>query len=134
MNLNKHTRHFADKIFQTYSENVNVYLRRSLTKGTNYNPKYNTDYTKLLQNPIVIKAVVRQEALDKLVIKDLGLVSIGAMTMLVRESDLNIVKLAEKLIIEGSEYEVYSSAVGKKILIDSGLFGYSRITIFRKGN
>lgn len=134
MNLNKHTRQYADKIFQLYSENVNVYLHRSFTKSTDYNPKYNVAYTKTSQNPIIIKAIIRQEALDKLVIKDLGLVSIGALIILIKESDLNAIKLADRVSIQGSDYEVYNSAVGKKILIDSGLFGYSRITLFRKGN
>jgi hypothetical protein len=134
MNLNKQTKHYADIIFRDYSEDVYVYLRRSLTKSADYNTKYNVAYTKTQQNPIKIKAITRQETLEKLVIKDLGLVSVGAITIIIRQADLNAIKLAERVSINGADYEIYNSAVGKKVLIDDSLFGYLKVILFKKGN
>lgn len=134
MNLNKNTRQYARKIFRDYAEDISVYLRSSTTKGNNYNPKYNVAYTKTNQNSLTIKALIRDEQADKLIIKTLGLVAVGAKTVTIKNADVDILKLAERITIRNTNYEAYSKAVGKKFQVYDAQFGYSKVILFKSGN
>lgn len=134
MNLNKHTRQYARIIFRDYAEKIHVYLRASQIKGNDYHPKYNVAYTKTNQNPITIKAIIRDETANKLVIKNIGLTAVGAKSIIIKNSDVNTIKLAEKIVINNENYEIYNSAVGKKFQVYDVCFGYSKIIIFKSGN
>jgi len=134
MNLNAKTRQWADKLFRTYEEDVDVYLRSSQTKGGDYDPAYSVRQEKTLQNPITIKAMIRDKSSSSLIINKLGLTALGAKAVVVQEMNISLLKLAEKIIIKEEEYTPYHEAVGNKFQVTEDGFGYSVVILFRSGN
>jgi len=126
---------FLDKITQTFYDNttnVYVYLRASKVKGENFDPERQAGFNIILQNPIIVQAIVRDIQPEKLILKEMGLTESGAIELLVKAKDIDTIKLAEKIIYETVEYYKYNDAVGKKMLIWKRPFGYYRIWLFRK--
>ncbi len=134
MNLNAKTRQYADKIFRTYAENVDVYLQASQTKGDDYDPAYNIKIDKILQNAKTIKAMMRDKTADSLIINKLGLTALGAKSVVVQEMNVSLLKLAEKIIINEEKYTPYHEAVGNKFQSMDAEFGYSVVILFKSGN
>ena len=124
----------AKQLIAQLGTNVDVFLRDSKTKGTNYNPKYEAGYTETYQNPISIKAYVRDKTADSLIINQLGLIAVGAKSVLINASDESYFRNAGKIQIDGEDYEVYNNATGKKVQIYGYGLGYRIVILFKSGN
>lgn len=134
MNLNAKSRQWADRLFRTYAEDVDVYLQSSHTKGEDYDPAYNIREERTLQNARTVKAMVRDKSSNSLIINKLGLTALGAKSVVVQEMNVSLLKLAYKIIINDEEYTPYHEAVGNKFqVIDDG-FGYNVVILFKSGN
>lgn len=134
MNLNAKTRQYADRIFRTYSKDVDVYLQSSQVKGDDFDPAYNVRIEKTLQNARTIKAMVRDKSADSLIINKLGLTALGAKSVVVQQMNVSLLKLSEKIIIDEEKYTPYNEAVGNKFQVSDDGFGYSVVILFKSGN
>jgi len=130
--MKKLTKHFAKKIYREFKDTVEVYLKGSKTKSSNYDKYTNTGYTIGTQNPIFIKAIIRDAKPEELITKSIGLIAVGAKKITIRENDVSLIKNASRILINEEDYYVYSDAVGNNLqIIDDGL-GYYTILLFKK--
>lgn len=134
MNLNAKTRQYADRIFRTYSKDVDIYLQSSHTKGEDYDPAYSVRKERTLQNPRSIKAMIRDKSANSLIINKLGLTALGAKSVVVQEMNVSLLKLSRKIIIDEEEYTPYHEAVGNKFQVTDDGFGYKVVVLFKSGN
>ena len=130
--MKKLTKHFANKIYREFKENVTVYLKGSKTKSTNYDKFTNTGYTLTSQNPIFIKAIIRDVKAEELIIRNLGLIATGAKKIVIKERDVSFIKNAYRIIIDEEDYYVYDDAVGNKLQIADDKLGYYTVLLFKK--
>lgn len=130
--MKKLTKNFADKIYTEFKETVTVYLKGSKTKSANYDKFTDTGYTLTQQNPIFIKAIIRDVKAEELITKSIGLTSFGAKKIVIKERDVSLIKNASRIVIKDEDYYVYDDAVGNKLQIADDKFGYYTILVFKK--
>lgn len=130
--MKKLTKNFADKIYTEFKETVTVYLKGSKTKSANYDKFTDTGYTLTQQNPIFIKAIIRDVKAEELITKNIGLTSFGAKKIVIKERDVSLIKNASRIVIKDEDYYVYDDAVGNKLQIADDKFGYYTILVFKK--
>lgn len=119
-------------LFRSESEKIKVYLRSQKTKSSSYDPFRNTGYTISRTNPIIVKAIVRDIQPEKLIAKEMGLAIAGAKELLIQRKDVNLIRLAEKIEIDNTEYVTYNDALGNKLIIFNRSLNLSRVIIFLK--
>jgi hypothetical protein len=130
--MKKQTKHFARKIYREFKDKVEVYLEGSKTKGSYFDKYTNTGYVKTRQNPIFIKAIIRDVKAEELITKSIGLTAYGAKKIVIRENDVSLIKNASRILINDEDYYVYNDAVGNKLQIADDKFGYFTILLFKK--
>lgn len=130
--MSKYRKSYASYILKDYNEKIQVYLPGAKTKGTNYDKFRDIGYTVAQQNYLTVNAYVRPMVSGELVFKQLGLVAIGSVKITVKNNDVNLFKLANRIVIRNEEYYVFNDAVGKKMLLVQLDENYSEITLFRK--
>lgn len=128
----KYRKNYANYILKDYTEKVFVYLPGATVKSANYDKFRDVGYSKAQQNYLTVKAFVRPMVSNELVVKQLGLVAIGSVKIIIKNNDVNLFKLASRIVIKGEDFYVYSDAVGKKMLMVELDENYTEITIFRK--
>lgn len=120
-----------DTVFSNYSETVWVYLKKTNTKGDNYDPYRNTGYTKTNQSPDPVKAYVRQIQGNSLIARELGLRESGAIEIVINRNDESFFRNCEKVKYDDNEYTPFNKALGNRIQIYKDHFDFSRIVLFR---
>jgi hypothetical protein len=73
----KYNKNWASYILADYAEKIFVYLPGATVKSTNYDKFRDVGYQKNQQNYLTVKAWIRPMVSNELVVKQLGLVSIG---------------------------------------------------------
>jgi len=131
MNRNIHKR-LKDTIFKDYNETLWVYLKKTNSKGINYDPYRNIGYTKTNQSPEPVKAYVRQIKGNSLVARELGLRESGAIEIVIKTQDANLFKICEKVKYNDIEYTPFNKALGDRLQIFKSDFNFSRIVLFRR--
>ena len=119
--------------FKSYAEIVWIYIKDSHSKGANYDPYRNTGQTTSNQNPLPVKAIVRQIQANSLIMRELGLTISGALELIIKETDVVLIKLAQKCKYNNIEYSIYNKALGNRVQIYKRPFGFFRIVLFRVG-
>jgi len=132
MNRNIYSR-IKDTVFKDYSETLWVYLKASNTKGENFDPYRETGYTKTQQSPLPVKATVRQITPESRVMKVLGQIALGAIEIVVKKEDKNLIKMAEKIEYKNKEYCTFNKSLGNRVQITEIPFGFYRIVLFVAG-
>jgi hypothetical protein len=130
--MRKLTKHFADKIYTEFKDIVEVYLKGSKTKSVNFDKYTNTGYIIGEQNPIFIKAIIRDVKPEELITRNIGLVSTGAKKIVIKERDVSLIRDASRILINSEEYYVYDDAVGNKLQIADDKMGYFTVLLFKK--
>lgn len=130
--MKKLTKHFAKQIYREFKETVEVYLKGSKTKGSSYDKYTDTGYVTTQQNPIFIKAIIRDVKAEELITKNIGLVATGAKKITIKENDVSFIKDASRIVINEEDYYVYNDAVGNKLQIADDKFGYYTVLLFKK--
>ena len=131
--MTKYRKSYASYIMKDYATKVFVYLPGTSTKGTNYDKFRDVGYTKsIAPNYLTVKAFIREVSPNELIIRQLGLVSVGAKKLIVKNNDINLFRLANRVVINNVEYYVYNDAVGKKFQIQELDENYSEVTVFQK--
>lgn len=123
-----------ENVFKDVQETLWVYLRATNTKTTNYDPDYNTGYTKTLQAPIPVKAMVRPLTPESLIMREIGSSETGAIEIVVEEKDEGAFKACDKVEYKSVEYVTRREALGNKFYVVPTIYGFSKIVLFRRGN
>lgn len=130
--MSKYRQNYADYIFKDYSEKVFVYLPGAKTKSANYDKFRDVGWTVGQQNYLTVKAWIRPMVSNELVVKQLGLVSIGSVKIVIKNNDVALFKLANRIVIKDEDFYVFNDAVGKKMLMINLDDSYTEITLFKK--
>ena len=130
--MSKYRLNYADYIIADYAEKVFVYLPGASVKSANYDKFRDVGYAKGQQNYLTVKAWVRPMVSNELVVKQLGIVSIGTIKIIIKNNDVNLFKFASRIVYNNEEYYVYNDAVGKKMLMINLDHNYTEITLFKK--
>lgn len=118
-----------------YGDTLWVYLKKSNTKGANYDPYLEIGKTVQEASPIPIKALyVKQITANSLIWRELGLVEIGAIEAIVDTSDINAFKICSKVKYNEEIYSPFKKGLGNRIQISSIAFNQSKIVLFKLGN
>jgi len=121
-----------DNVFLDHSIKIRVFLRASKVKGDNFDPFRQTQFDETSQNPLFVDAITKSVSPNELLLKSFGLTEAGALQIIIKENDLSLIKLSQKIIIDNEEYYVRNDAVGGKLQVFDRPFGYKRIIIFKK--
>ena len=130
--MSKYRLNYADYILSDYSEKVFVYLPGATVKSANYDKYRDIGYQKNQQNYLTVKAWVRPMVSNELVVKQLGIVSIGIIKIIIKNMDVSLFKLASRIVYNNEDFYVYNDAVGKKMLAINLDHNYTEITLFKK--
>lgn len=128
----KYNKNFAKYILKDYESKVFVVLPGATVKNENYDKFRDVGYSSLTQNKLCVKAFVRDTTASELVYRQLGIVAMGAKKIIVKNNDVNLFRLAQRVLIDDIDYYVYNDAVGSKMQILKLDDNYSEITIFLK--
>ena len=132
--MNRNVEYYiTNSAFSNYAEKIWVYLKDALVKGSNYDPFRNTGYTKSNQNPLSVKAMVKQLQANSLIMRELGLTVSGSIEVIIKRKDVALIKLAEKITYDNIEYSVYNKALGSRIQIYKKPFGFYHVVLFQVG-
>jgi len=130
--MSKYRSNWADYILANYTEKIFVYLPGTTVKSANYDKFRDVGYQKNQQNYLTVKAWIRPMVSNELVFKQLGLVNIGSVKIIIKNNDVALFKLANRITIKGEDFYVYNDAVGKKMLMINLDDSYTEITLFKK--
>jgi hypothetical protein len=130
--MTKYRKSYADYIMKDYATKVFVYLPGAKVKGTNYDKFRDVGWTVGQQNYLTVKAWVREVSPNELILRQIGLVSVGAKKLVVKNNDVALFRLANRVVINNVDYYVYNDAVGKKFQIQELDENYSEVTVFKK--
>jgi len=133
MNRNTHNQ-IKKAIFKDYEETVWVYLKKTNTKGANYDVYRNTGHSVTNQSPEPVKAYVRQIQGNSLIARDIGLSQSGAIEIVIESKDENLFRICEKVKYNDVLYSPFNEALGNKVQIYKSEFNFSRVVLFRQGN
>lgn len=128
----KYTKSFADKIYNDFGVKIKIYLKATKTKSAKFDKYHNVGYTTTQQNYYSPKAIVRDAQSNELILKEMGKTVFEVKKIIVQDRVIPLIKNAEKIVIGDYDYYVYNDAVGNKLQIMGGAFGYSTIMVFRK--
>lgn len=123
-----------NKALDEFKETVWVYLKKTNSVGANFDPYRNVGYVETFQSPIPVKAMIHQISSNGLMVKELGLVSTGAIEITVNDNDASLIQNASKLEYRKKFYTTYTKALGSRTLITDVQFGMKKIVCFLEGN
>jgi len=130
--MSKYTKNFAAYIMKDYATKVQIYLPGATIKSANYDKFRDVGYSKGQQNYLTVKAWVRDTSANELIVRQLGLIMVGAKKLVIKNNDVNLFRLASRVVIDGADFYVFADAVGKKMQIMPLDDSYSEITVFKK--
>lgn len=130
--MSKYRQNYAKYILDDYATKVQVYLPGAKVKGTNYDKFRDVGWQVGQQNYLTVKAWVRESSANELIVRQLGLIMIGAKKLVIKNNDVPLFQLANRVVIDNIDYYVFSDAVGKKMQIQKLDGNYSEITVFKK--
>jgi len=124
---------FFDEFFRKYRKTALVTLRSSKTKGDSYDKFRDTGFVQTHQNALPVKVLTKIISPSSLIYREMGLTEAGAIQIILKNNDVNLIKNSEKVVIGGIEYYAYNTAVGSKFEIYPSQFSkFSKIILFRK--
>lgn len=127
-------KNISDTAFKSYAETFWVYLKKTNTKGANYRPSWNSGKTVNLQNPLPIKALTSSRIPWALQQGEIGLISYGAISIIIRKQDVNAIKFSEKIVYNEEEYSARIKALGNTITIRPKGVGFYSVVLYKLGN
>jgi hypothetical protein len=128
----KYNKSYAKYILDDYATKVFVYLPGAKVKSANYDKFRDVGWSVGQQNYLTVKAWVRETSANELIVRQLGLIAVGAKKLVIKNNDVPLFQLANRVVIDNIDYYVFSDAVGKKMQIQKLDENYSEITLFKK--
>lgn len=133
MNLKDIDQKIHDRYFRKFYKKALVYTTLSKTQQNNFDPFRDTGYKETCQNPLTVKLLPRTLNPESLIFRQMGQTKSGAIEVIVKNNDVNLIKNSEKIVIDSVEYYVYDDSVGNRFQIfDTNWSNYSRVILFRK--
>lgn len=120
-----------DKVFKQFAENLFVYLQKTFSYGSNYDPYRNEGAVLTQKSPVSVKGIVRQISGDSLIRREIGIQETGAVEVIIKERDISVIKNAEKIVYDKEEYSLYNKALGNRMQIFKRPFGFYKIIMFK---
>lgn len=130
MNINIHkSSPEIKKLLNDKNLSTKIYLYMSTkTAGEDFDSEEkNYTYTNL--NPVVVKGYVKDVKGEALVWKQYGLSETGAKEVICEYKYAQWFRLANKIEIDGDEFQVYKENVGNRLLIEKRPFSLARIIL-----
>lgn len=121
-----------DQIFRDQSQKVAIHLRSSKSKGNNYDPFRDLSYEITKSNPLWVRALIRQITSNALIFKEMGLTESGALQIIIKKNDLSLVKMAERIEIDGEKYYLFQDAIGNKFQTFQLPVSYTKVILSRR--
>jgi hypothetical protein len=97
--------------FKMASDTIWCSLKKSNSKSSSYDTFRNTGYTKTLQSPLPVEAIVHSLSPENRVLKEIGYNEFGSIEIIIKDQDINLIKNAEKITYEEEEYSLYRKGV-----------------------
>ena len=113
-----------------YTTKIKIFFSTKAA-GEGYD-SYEDNYTFTNLNPLTIKAYVTEISSEALVWKAYGLKEIGAKEIICKSQYTNWFKMANKVEIDGDEYEVFKEGVGNRANIQKRPFNFIRVILQKK--
>jgi len=128
INIHKTTPEFRNLLKdKNFSTKVYIYPSTK-TAGEDYDSEeQNWTYTNL--NPIVVKAYVRDIKPESLVWRQLGIAETGAKELICEYRDVQKFRLANKIVIDSDEFQVYKDNVGNRVSITKLPMGLAKLVL-----
>ncbi|MHA2012774.1 MAG: hypothetical protein ACTSWG_10445 [Candidatus Helarchaeota archaeon] len=123
----------SEQIFKKYSDKIYIYLKKTHTKGSNYDPYRDIGYATVNSSPIFVKGIIRQINSNTKLAKEIGHIISGSIDVLIKDKDVSLIKNAEKIKYNNNEYSIYNDALGNRVQIQDSGFGFHSVILFRKG-
>lgn len=130
-NINKNV---YDLAFKNYSEVLWASFKKTNSKGANYRPSWNVGKTTTLQNPLPFQAIVSNRIPWALQQGEIGLISYGAISLIIREQDVNLIKFAQKITYNEEDYSPRTKVLGNQVIIRPKGLGFYSVVLYRLGN
>lgn len=130
--MTKYRQNYAKYILDDYAEKISIYLPGASVKASTYDKFRDIGYVKGQQNYLTVKAWVRPMVSNELVVRQLGIISIGAIKVIVKNNDVSLFKLAIRIVYKNEDYYVYNDTVGKKMMMVNLDDNYTEITLWKK--
>ena len=130
--MSKYTQNYARYILADYSEKVFIYLPGATVKAAKHDIYRDIGYVKGQQNYLTVNAWVRPMVSNELIVRQLGIISIGSVKMVVKNNDVPLFKLAARIVYKKEDFYVYNDTVGNKMIMVNLDDNYTEITIFKK--
>jgi hypothetical protein len=119
--------------FKMASDTIWCSLKKSNSKSSSYDTFRNTGYTKTLQSPLPVEAIVHSLSPENRVLKEIGYNEFGSIEIIIKDQDINLIKNAEKITYEEEEYSLYRKGLGNRSQISKRRFGFYKVILFRTG-
>ena len=130
ININKKNLEI-NKLLKSKELSTKIYLYMSTKSAGEDFDSEELNYTYTDLNPIVVKGYVTDIKPEALVWKQYGLAETGAKEVLCEYKYAQWFRLANKIEIDGDEFQIYKENVGNRVLIEKTHFSLARI-ILRK--
>jgi hypothetical protein len=101
------------------------------TVGDDFDP-IEKNYTYVNQNPQTVKMYVREIEAESLIWKQMGTKEAGAVELLCEERYKNWFMVANKIMVNDDEYEVYKEATGGRAIMQRRPFKMLRVILRKK--
>ncbi len=120
------------KLFRRFGKNAEVFLRSSKTKGIDYDPIRDEGYSISNQNSVIIKAWVRNPSSNGKLLQEIGTFDTGAKELIIFKKDLTVLKIAEKIVVDGLDYHILNDAAGDRFASLERIYDLVRVVVWRK--
>jgi hypothetical protein len=131
INLKKKNKYISDLLEHSYiSTKISIYMA-TRSVGEDYDP-YEKVFTHSNLNPLTIKGYCRDIRPESLVWRQIGISEVGAKEILCEDKYVEHFRKANKIEIDGDEYQVYKENVGNRVLITKIPFKLIKVVLRKK--
>ncbi len=113
-----------------FTTKITIYFSTK-TAGEDFDT-YENNYTYTNLNPLTIKGIVTDISPEALVWKSYGLKEIGAKEVVCKSKYAEWFRIANKIVIDGDEFEVYKEGVGNRVIIQKRLYNLIRVVLQKR--
>jgi len=118
------------KLNESLLKKVYIYFS-SKTGGSAYDP-YEANYVQTNLNPVVLKVILRELSPETAFWKQYGLAETKIVEIITEERNENYFRYANRIVIDGEDYEVFKSGTGSQVSILKRPMDGLRVTLSKK--
>lgn len=130
--MDAYRKSWAEYAMKKIESKIFLYLPGSTIKGPNYDKFRDTGYQKAYMNPQCVKGWLRDTAPNEFIARQLGKVATGTKKAIVKNNDVSLFMLANRIVIKDVDYSLYSEATGNRLQILPLDDDYTEVTLYIK--